>query len=114
MKYRLLAAALLAAGLLAAGEAAAQSRPFGQEDSEVRTPRYQRAPQAAHRHRKHNHQHGHNHRHAQNDPIITMMDVSTIIADVIRKTVTSGMRIAWKPSICSASSRVPMCTIVAR
>jgi hypothetical protein len=60
VKFRLLGAAMLAAGFVAAGDAQAREVPFGQENVELRTPRYQRAaPPAA----RHGHHHGHNHAH---------------------------------------------------
>lgn len=61
VKYGLLGAAMLAAGLVVAGDAQAREEPFGQENVELRTPRYQRAaPPPA----RHGHHHGHNHAHA--------------------------------------------------
>lgn len=63
--------AILAAGVLAAGEAAAaREEAFGQETVQTRTPRYQRAPQPAHRHdpnHNHRHPHAHAHPHPHND-----------------------------------------------
>jgi hypothetical protein len=49
-----------------ASEAPARTEPFGQETVEVRTPRFQRAPQPARPH-NHPHAHGHNHAHHHND-----------------------------------------------